>query len=115
MDNKDYFEYISKKPFEEKLKAFGNACESMVRNSIKSVQHGIGEENRQWYDNESKAQAERANFLFKNLIEDYEKEIEERGSITVPEDYVTWEAFEEWLYESTDKETSKPAFDLGGK
>lgn len=27
------------------------------------------------------------------------KEIEKRGSITVPSGYVTGEAFEEWLYE----------------
>ena len=45
------------------------------------------------------------------FAEDITKQIEERGLITVPEGYVTGEAFEEWLYESTDKETSKPAFD----
>ena len=73
MDNKDYFEYISKKPFEERLRAFGNACESMIRNSCEGSRQGIGEENREWYRNESKAQGERADFLFKNLLEDYEK------------------------------------------
>ena len=73
MDNKDYFEYISKKPFEERLRAFGTACEQMVRNSIDGIRSGIGEDTRQWYRNESKLQSERANFLFKNLIEDYEK------------------------------------------
>lgn len=30
---------------------------------------------------------------------DIVKEIENRGSITVPEGYVTGEAFENWLYE----------------
>lgn len=33
------------------------------------------------------------------FAEDIIKEIEERGSITVPRGYVTGEAFEEWLYE----------------
>lgn len=73
MRNEDYFEYISKKPFEEKLRAFGDACESMVRNSYEGSRNGIGEENSQYYRSESKAQGERADFLFKNLLEDYQK------------------------------------------
>lgn len=73
MNNKDYFEYISNKSFDERLLAFGNACKSMVRNSFEGSRPGINEDDRQWYMNESKAQSERADFLFKNLIEDYEK------------------------------------------
>lgn len=33
------------------------------------------------------------------------KEIEKRGSITIPNGYVTGEAFEEWLYENDLLET----------
>lgn len=73
MRNKDYFEYISKKPFEERLKAFGDSCENMIRYSYEGVRSGISKEDRQWYHNEYKAQEERVNFLFKNLLEDYEK------------------------------------------
>ena len=74
MYNKDYFEYISKKPFEEKLRAFGMACESMIRNSYEGSRNGISEEDHHWYKSEYKAHGERADFLFKNLIEDYEKQ-----------------------------------------
>ena len=35
------------------------------------------------------------------FAEDIVKEIRERGSIEVPEGYVTGEAFEEWLYKET--------------
>lgn len=35
------------------------------------------------------------------FAEDIVKEIRERGSIEVPEGYVTGEAFEEWLYKGS--------------
>lgn len=72
MQNKDYFEYIKTKPFDEQLKAFGYACESMVRNSYEGSRNGIGDDNRRYYQSEAKAQGERANFLFQELIKAYE-------------------------------------------
>ena len=41
------------------------------------------------------------------FAEDIIKEIEERGSIEVPEGYVTGEAFEEWLREQANEEDDK--------
>lgn len=73
MRNEDYFEYIKKKPFNEKLRAFGHACESMTRNSIDSARPGASKEYADWHRNKAKAQGERADFLFKNLIEEFER------------------------------------------
>lgn len=72
MKNEDYFEYVAEKSFADRLSEFGYACESTVRNAIRSSENGIGKENREWYLSESRGQGERADWLFKNLIKDYE-------------------------------------------
>lgn len=73
MRNSDYFEYIKKKSFEEKLRAFGQACESMTRNSMEGVRTGISKEDADYHRSEAKAQGERADFLFKELIDEFER------------------------------------------
>lgn len=73
MFNEDYFEYIKTKPYEEKLRAFGYACESMIRNSYESSRNGCSDDSRKYYQSECKAQGERAEFLFRELLKDYDE------------------------------------------
>jgi len=72
MDNQAYIEYISKKPFEEKLRAFARTIESMTRASYESAYGCPG--GRDYYRQEYKGQQERAEMLFLELKKDYGKE-----------------------------------------
>lgn len=76
MQNVDYFEFIIKRPFHERLRDLVYAAESSIRCSIKACENGIGDDNRNYYRAESRGQTERVDFLFKNLITDYENRIE---------------------------------------
>lgn len=98
MKNEDYFQYIKNKSFAERLRAFGEACESVVRNSVNAFDSAINNESRRYYSDECRAQSERVEFLFKNLLDDYEK------SQKISKEYLDEEYIRSSYYEGTDEQ-----------
>ena len=98
MDNKDYFEYIKDKSFAERLRAFGEACESVVRNSANSSNFAINNESRKYYSAECRSQGERVEFLFKNLLDDYERKQK------ISKEYLDEEYIRSSYYEGSDEQ-----------
>lgn len=93
MKNEDYFEYIKGKSFREKLLAFGDSIENAIRQSIKASERNSVSDAK-WYREESKAQMERADFLFRLIIDEYESKTERK----MLNDYYEWEFSEEESY-----------------
>lgn len=74
MENQAYFKYIQGKPFDEKLRAFGDAVESMTRASYEASNGPEG--GRDYYRKEYAGQRERAEWLFADLKREYKEAVE---------------------------------------
>ena len=74
MENQAYFKHMQSKPFEDKLRAFGGAVESMTRAGYEAA-YGC-EGSKEYNRKECAGQRERAEWLFADLLKSYKEAVE---------------------------------------